>query len=705
MSNTSLSTIKLNVTSAAQFVESVQSESSYYVFAAKHTTYDVGSDQNIPQPTDTTDTSINIYNDMIFGKRIRSSDVSLAIPRYDWTSGTSYDMYDDTDSLLNTKSYYACVNVGSQTHVYKCLYNNNNSTSTVEPSGTDIYPFETPEDGYMWKYMCTSNSFYMDKFATASYMPVVPNQLVSANARAGSIEVIVVETPGVGYNNYLTDEFRAAEDINIGGNGYLYGLGSPAPSTDNFYNGCIIKMTSGTAKDEYRFITDYYIQNNQKIIVLDAPFTSVPQVTDSFEINPYVYVFDTGGQKQTNCIARAIINPLSSNSIAKVDILESGSGYRSAQVVVGQMYTSQIRQGVDSTATLVENTVSRTPLYSNAALRAVISPANGHGSDPLVELGAKFACVSTKFIENESPLTTENDYRVIGLIKDPLFANVTVALDPATTVGGLSASELLYQYTSSQIVGTVTTAASCTAITGVSTLFNQNLVVGDRVLISSGLANFVSNVASITTNTAIILDSNVSFTASGATISVIKKYTPFGYVSSIAPSEITLTNVSTTSISTTAGSLVGELSFCTTKLANVATPVTIQPDSRPANGFYTYTQLPKFIGIKTSIANFTADETVSQDSFISYTVPSAKYHSGNDTFMFVTNISNIFETSSSTISDGVISGGDSAAQFTVTSKYNGELVPDSGQIIYIDHLSPVTRANNQTEKISLTLEF
>lgn len=705
MSKKTLITQKLNVSSAEQFILSVQEESAYYVFAAKHTQYSEGSDQNIPDPVDTESTVIDVYNDMIFGKRIRDVDVSLTTKRYDWTSGTTYYMYDDQDLLLADKAYYASVNVGTQTHVYKCLYNNNGGASTVEPSGTEIYPFETPQDGYMWKYMYTANNYSMDKFATPTHIPVIANTVVQANAKPGSIEVIVVENAGIGYNNYLIDEFRSAEDINIGGSGYLYGLGSPAPSLDDFYNGCIIKMTSGAAKDEYRFITDYYVQNNQKIIVLDDPFTVVPQVTDSFEIYPYVYVFDTGGTKQTNCIARAIVNPLASNSIAKVDILESGSGYRSATAIVGAMYNSQVRKGVAGGAQLVENVVSRTPLYSNAALRAIISPVGGHGSDVATELGAKFACVSTKFIENEEPLPTENDYRIVGLVKDPLFANVKIQVDTSATIGGFAANELIYQYSSTQATGTVSTTSACTVVTGVSTQFSADVDVNDQVIISTGVANFVANVVSIANNTQLTISSNVNFNSSGATLSVVRKKYPLGYLAANTSGEIFLSNVSTVGISTTTGKLLGQTSFCTSKYNDVAVPVTIEPRGRPANTFYTFSQLGMFIGTKTSVAEFAQDETVTQDSIITYAQPSAKYHSGNTTTMFVTNINNIFQTSASADSDGVITGESSGAQFTVTAKYSGEIVPDSGEIVYLDYLSPITRANNQTESVKFILEF
>jgi hypothetical protein len=705
MSNNQIITKKLNVTAASQFVSDVQSTSSYYVFAAKHTQYTEGSDQSIPVPVDTVDAEISIYDDMIFGKKILPADVVQMIPRYDWTSGTSYTMYDDTDGLLYTKQYYASVNVGSQTHVYKCLYNGGNVVSVVEPSGTDPLPFETPEDGYVWKYMYTANSYYMDKFATSSYMPVVVNTAITQSAISGAIDVIAIEDPGVGYNAYFIDEFRAAEDINIGGSGYLYGLGAGASSTDDYYNGCIIKITSGLAKDEYRYITDYYVENNQKIIVLDDAFAVTPQVTDGFEIYPYVYVFDSGGQKQTNCIARAIIDPLASNCISKVEILENGSGYRAANVTVGSIYTSAIRKNVDSSAGLVNNEVSRSATYSDAVLRAIIAPQSGHGADVYHELGANYVAVATKFIENEAPLPVDNDYRIVGLVKDPLYANVVVQVDTAGTVGSFVGGELIYQYTSARVVGTASVTSLSTTVTGVATTFTESIDNGDRILISSGTANFVSNVADVVSDTSLTLSDAATFNASDCTVSVIKDYVPFGYLSSNTLGEVSLTNVYTTNISTVTGKLLGSESYCTSPFdPGAPVPVTIGPNNRPANNFYTYNQLTAFIGNKSSVISFDSDEVVTQDAAVIYSEPSARFHSGNDTHMYVTNVSNIFRTAADPGSDGVITGV-SGAQFTVTTKYSGEIVPDSGEVLFIDHLSPITRATNQSETVKLIIQF
>ena len=52
------------------------------------------ADDNIPDtPKDTVGDELYYWDDMIALKRVQASDVILAIPRRDWTSGKYYDIY------------------------------------------------------------------------------------------------------------------------------------------------------------------------------------------------------------------------------------------------------------------------------------------------------------------------------------------------------------------------------------------------------------------------------------------------------------------------------------------------------------------------------------------------------------------------------------------------------------------------------------
>jgi hypothetical protein len=103
---------------------------------------------------------------------------------------------------------------------------------------------------------------------------------------------------------------------------------------------------------------------------------------------------------------------------------------------------------------------------------------------------------------------------------------------------------------------------------------------------------------------------------------------------------------------------------------------------------------------------FAEDEFVYQDSALIFDRPEARVYAavegGSIDFLYVTNVKNVWQTGTS---NGVATGNTSEAQFTVTAKYEGELIPDSGEVLYIENISPVSRSNTQTETIKLILEF
>ena len=59
---------------------------------------------------------------------------------------------------------------------------------------------------------------------------------------------------------------------------------------------------------------------------------------------------------------------------------------------------------------------------TGATIHAVISPINGHGANPIEELGGNYAIVNSRleFAEGSGDFPTDNDFRRIGLIKNPV---------------------------------------------------------------------------------------------------------------------------------------------------------------------------------------------------------------------------------------------------------------------------------------------
>ena len=203
----SLVTSKFKVHNAEQFVESFSETSNtvMYLFLGKSTVFP--NDASPPTPVNSTaNVEYTPWRDMFGAKRVLSSDVTHAIPRYDWISGTIYIYYDDQDTnLIESDNFYV---VTDDYNVYKCLWNAGGTASTTKPTGTSTTPFTTA-DGYIWKFMYTVTTSRAIKFLTASYIPVqtlasddgTTQWGVQTAAIDGGIHVIRVTAGGTGYGS------------------------------------------------------------------------------------------------------------------------------------------------------------------------------------------------------------------------------------------------------------------------------------------------------------------------------------------------------------------------------------------------------------------------------------------------------------------------------------------------------------------------
>lgn len=483
---------------ARQVFESVSepANTAYYVFFGNHLEY--ANDDIITQPVDSVNEMIDVYKNMIFGKRISSNDIKLMIPRNNYVSNKVYDMYDDLSgeanvSLFNS-NYYAVVNADAFYHVFKCLENNNGSNSTVQPEFSEIDASDEvyqTSDGYVWKYMYSVDSATVSKFATTEYFPVVPNTTVQSYAREGVINVIKVEHAGRGYDNYCNGSFRI-DDLRVDGNTIVYSINSSlsANTTNNYYNGCYLYITAGIGVGQYSKIIDYSVNSTVKAVTLDSPFSVPPKVGSKFEITPSVKIIGDGEQS-TNAVARAIINT-AGNSIHRVEMLSLGSGYKFA------------------IASVVAHPV--VDVANNAILRPIYSPPGGHGFDVASELGATRLGFSTKFSNSDVDIPKTNDFRTIGILKDPIFANVTIEYD--STSGAFIPDEIVYKVSGIKITNTATVNSTTSIITDTNSDFVNQLDVGEYIYLTDGYTYQLATVNSIVNSSYITINSNGYFDSS-----------------------------------------------------------------------------------------------------------------------------------------------------------------------------------------------
>ena len=507
--------------SVNQFIESLTEPANtiFYAFAGKHTEY-TGGDSNVAYPNNSTQSlSIDAYRQMVFGKQITGNDVKVMIPRYDWTAGTVYTQYSDRDGELFGKMFYTISRAGSNYYVFKCLFNNNGAPSTIKPdyneTAADDIIYET-SDGYQWKYLFTITKDVFDKFATTSYIPVIEDTNVTANAIFGAIDVITVSSNGAGYNNFYSGQFKT-EDVAVNGNTLVYNIGSDASPANNQYYSCIIKITEGKGKGGYRKVNGYRVSGNTKQIIVNSAFTTAPDATSTYEISPLVLI--TGDGKQTaEAEARALVNTAASNSIYKIEILNRGAGYCFA------FANAQ-----------VSNVIS---ISNSANLAVVIPPRGGHGANVQAELGGSRAGISVSFANGESnTILTENDYRVIGIIKDPAFSNV--GLTVGNISGTFAANEKLYQVRPIKIDGMVTINTTSNSITSNSVNLQDTFKVNDYVYIADLKGSEVTNILVSQGGSGYVTGDSLTFTGGGGSGAVAYAVTVNGAITEVRFNSIT----------------------------------------------------------------------------------------------------------------------------------------------------------------------
>lgn len=369
----------------------------------------------VEKPIDTEAYKFQFWRDAVALKKVTAADLQLVVPRFDWANGTIYTAYNETAetyslekanaitgtvnvaisstsvvgnstifttdlsvgsileidgnrreviSIANngnlvvnsaystteaytnetgykiTSNTYAYVNIfyvrNTQDQVFKCLFNNGNTASTIVPEinidgQLPENPYISTSDGYRWKYLYTIPSGLKERFFTEKYMPVISEPGVTSAAETGRIDIIKINNGGSGYMNY-----------SVGGN-----------------------------------------TNTAPIIIIEGDGTGA------------------------NVLAK-----VESGVITGYTIIDGGNNYTTATITVDDESGS---------------------LGTGANLQAVISPFDGHGSDPATELGAGNLALCLELEDDEGGIipTTVNgasfDYRQIGLIMDPLLTTGNVA--------------------------------------------------------------------------------------------------------------------------------------------------------------------------------------------------------------------------------------------------------------------------------------
>lgn len=199
----------IRIFNATQFKESVSEPTpNTKIFLTIGKVDGWANDADPEQANTCQQTKFTVWDNMIGGKRLVSSDMEHVIPRINWTANTVYTAYDHMNSEMingNTQFYV----VTDAYNVYKCISNNYSGMSTAKPTATNPSTMTETSDGYIWKYMYTISNSDRLKFTNNDYIPVKTLEsdtgslqwTVQDEAIDGGIHNIIVTDGGSNYSN------------------------------------------------------------------------------------------------------------------------------------------------------------------------------------------------------------------------------------------------------------------------------------------------------------------------------------------------------------------------------------------------------------------------------------------------------------------------------------------------------------------------
>jgi hypothetical protein len=416
-------------------------------------------DTNPPTPIDSVGYAFESKDNITAMKKLSPETISLAVPRVNWENDTLYTAYDHDDTEEIIPNGYVLVEANNQFNVYKCLNNSvwrdssvgvQPTNSTVKPSGTPTSGVIETSDGYVWKFMYSIQLDSALKFLTNDYIPVkfVSNEpdadtadytqwqiRQNAISNSGSIEWVKVidddtdsgHSGGHGYNQNVVQtgaivpEGTSTFSVTLSGSNTAIGQ-------NDFTGYTIAFRATGSATTIVRTISGYSYNTsaNTASISLETPFATGEGGTGTMILAPGVQVDGDGTGFTGYCLCQG-------DQVSKVVITNGGTGYTNA---VG---------------TVVAGNVSST-LSTSCKVKPIVSPTNGHGFNPVEELGGYYAMVALKLMYDEQDTRSEDGvtnitesvfpvtgdrsvFRQISIISDPID-EYTEKLAYATTYRG-----------------------------------------------------------------------------------------------------------------------------------------------------------------------------------------------------------------------------------------------------------------------------
>ena len=244
-----------------------------------------------------------------------------------------------------------------------------------------------------------------------------------------------------------------------------------------------------TINEGISFLTNFYMPI--KTVVLpaggydDLPATDKTaydnQVDSAASLNGKIYnaIVTSGGSGYT--------------SAPTVEIVGDGTGATATATVIGGVVTAINITNNGTGYTLGELTITGGG-GEGAAGYPIMSPGVAHGADPVTELGAFYVAVTTRFEydDGDADFIVGNNFRQVGLIKNPLAANGT-DINTATTFSALRTMQL--QSAENLVVGDYITGSTSEAVAYIDDIDTDTLIVKFHQNSKTGFKSFVDGEA------------------------------------------------------------------------------------------------------------------------------------------------------------------------------------------------------------------
>ena len=350
-------TEKFRTHNAKQFIEDFsESNQSNYIFIGRPHAW--SDDTNPPAPANSELEEIQAYEDMIALKKVSSTDISHGIVRYNWTSGTKYDEWRHNYSASNTTNVTNVSNFyDGRGYVITDEFKVYKCLKTGMSGGSTVNSTVKPTH----TSIAVESDGYMWKFMysviASDVIKFVTNDFIPVKTLGAKSAVAGSGTNG-GYGTTATDDGSAQWDVeNAAVDGAIYHYVVTAAGS-GYNNGSTTSFT------------------------LDVPVEG-----------------DGSGAIATLTFASGALS-----SVAFKDTSSYGTGYKRASFPT------------------LNSTISGLTAGSGASITPIISPINGHGANPIEELGGNYCIVNSRleFGEGSGDFPVDNDFRRIGLIKNPV---------------------------------------------------------------------------------------------------------------------------------------------------------------------------------------------------------------------------------------------------------------------------------------------